>query len=83
VRKGKRDRCKTRGIDGIVVKNWVVRVSCQTLLVSFSCLVCLLRLRLLDLYKNVKLIFNSVNVSFKIKAKVIYLVFKVVGCLND
>jgi hypothetical protein len=45
--------------------------------------VCLLRLWLLGLYKNVKLVFDSVDVSFKIKAKVIYLVFKVISCLNN
>jgi hypothetical protein len=83
VRKGKRRRCKAKGINRIVVENWVVKVSCRTLLVGFSCLVCLSRLRLLGLYKNVKLVFDSVDVSSKVEAKVMYLVFKVVGCLND
>jgi hypothetical protein len=45
--------------------------------------VCLLRLRLLGLNENVELVFDSVDVSSKVKAKVIYLVFEVVGCLND
>jgi hypothetical protein len=58
-------------------------VSCQTLLVGFSCLMCLSRLRLLSLYKNVKLVFDLVNVSSKVKAKVMYFVFKVVSCLNN